>query len=173
MKHAAIFVTVLALAICGLATYTSHPEAQVRNAVGKVMPADAAPPDRQVFRFLNDEPTNLDIGVAIYEVGGIVFLFERLTMLDHNNRRDPRRRFRMDFVGGPDALDLSDAARRPVERRPAGDGPRFRIQLQAHAGPRLGQRLRLLLLQHQGREGVQTRGRTPIRIRWACTRRMT
>ena len=84
-----------AFCLCGLAVITcvlllaGHPEAQVRNAVGKVMPDDAAPLDRQVFRFLNDEPTNLDIGVAIYEVGGIVFLFERLTMLDHNNRVIP------------------------------------------------------------------------------------
>jgi ABC-type oligopeptide transport system substrate-binding subunit len=53
------------------------------------MPPDAAPAGQQIFRFLNDEPTNLDIGVAIYEVGGIVFLFERLTMLDHNNRVIP------------------------------------------------------------------------------------
>ena len=89
MKYAAILVTALLLTICGLSVFTSHPEAQVRNAVGKVMPADAAPPDRQVFRFLNDEPTNLDIGMAIYEVGGIVFLFERLTMLDHDNRVIP------------------------------------------------------------------------------------
>ena len=89
MKYAAILVTALLLTICGLSVFTSHPEAQVRNAVGKAMPADAAPPDRQVFRFLNDEPTNLDIGMAIYEVGGIVFLFERLTMLDHNNRVIP------------------------------------------------------------------------------------
>lgn len=67
----------------------SVPQAQVRNLVGKIMPADAALAEQQIFRFLNDEPTNMDIGVAIYEVGGIVFLFERLTMLDHNNRVIP------------------------------------------------------------------------------------
>ncbi|MCY3772749.1 MAG: peptide ABC transporter substrate-binding protein, partial [Gemmatimonadetes bacterium] len=89
MKHAAIVVISLVLVIGGLSYLPGHPEAQVRNAVGRVMPADAAPLGRQVFRFLNDEPTNLDIGVAIYEVGGIVFLFERLTMLDHNNRVIP------------------------------------------------------------------------------------
>lgn len=63
--------------------------AQNRNAVGKLMPPDAIPPKQQVFRFLNDEPTSLDIGVVIYEVGGITFLFERLTMLDQNNRVIP------------------------------------------------------------------------------------
>ncbi|MYK99609.1 MAG: hypothetical protein F4014_12630, partial [Gemmatimonadetes bacterium] len=89
MRPAALLTAVLGLALLGLAVYTGIPAAQVRNAVGRVMPADAAPLDRQVFRFLNDEPTNLDIGVAIYEVGGIVFLFERLTMLDHNNRVIP------------------------------------------------------------------------------------
>lgn len=89
MKPAAILITGLVLSIIGITAYTGIPDAQVRNAVGRVMPADAAPLDRQVLRFLNDEPTNLDIGVAIYEVGGIVFLFERLTMLDHNNRVIP------------------------------------------------------------------------------------
>ncbi|MYI99274.1 MAG: hypothetical protein F4104_06555 [Gemmatimonadetes bacterium] len=75
MRPAALLTTVLGLAVLGLAIYTGIPDAQVRNAVGRIMPADAAPLERQVFRFLNDEPTNLDIGVAIYEVGGIVFLF--------------------------------------------------------------------------------------------------
>ncbi len=89
MKQAAIAAMTLVLVISVLSKFIRQPEAQVRNAVGKVMPADAAPVDRQVFRFLNDEPTNLDIGLAIYEVGGIVFLFERLTMLDHNNRVIP------------------------------------------------------------------------------------
>ena len=70
-------------------TYSGSPKAEMRNLVGKIMPSDAAPLDRQVFRFVNDEPTNLDIGVAIYEVGGIVFLFDRLTMLDHNNKVIP------------------------------------------------------------------------------------
>ena len=56
-------------------TYSGSPKAEMRNLVGKIMPSDAAPLDRQVFRFVNDEPTNLDIGVAIYEVGGIVFLY--------------------------------------------------------------------------------------------------
>jgi len=79
----------LTIALVALLWYQNAPEAQIRNAVGKVMPADAAPADQQIFRFLNDEPTNLDIGVAIYEVGGIVFLFERLTMLDHNNQVIP------------------------------------------------------------------------------------
>ena len=81
-----VAVMVFGLHLCSL---FSEPEAQIRNAVGRIMPADAVPSGQQVFRFMNAEPTNLDIGVAIYEVGGIVFLFERLTMLDYNNRVIP------------------------------------------------------------------------------------
>jgi len=81
-----VAVMVFGLHLSGL---FSDPEAQIRNAVGRIMPTDAAPSGQQVFRFMNAEPTNLDIGVAIYEVGGIVFLFERLTMLDYNNRVIP------------------------------------------------------------------------------------
>ena len=92
--------------------YWYTPDAQVRNAVGQLMPADAAPAEQQVFRFLNAEPTNLDIGVAIYEVGGIVFLFERLTMLDHNNEVVP---------GAAQSWDSSDNQTRwTFHMRPGG-----------------------------------------------------
>ena len=155
MKYAAILVTALILAICGLTVFTSHPEAQVRNAVGKVMPTDAAPPDRQVFRFLNDEPTNLDIGVAIYEVGGIVFLFERLTMLDHNNRVIPG--------AASEWTSSEDQTRWTFQMRPGArwsDGRPvtahdFEYSYKRMLDPRLGQRVRLFLLQYQGRPGVQ------------------
>ena len=89
MRRIFKLTSALTIALVALLWYQNAPEAQIRNAVGKVMPADAAPADQQIFRFLNDEPTNLDIGVAIYEVGGIVFLFERLTMLNHNNQVIP------------------------------------------------------------------------------------
>lgn len=85
-KYRILFV----VGVCLLSGWLIQPPlAQVRNVVGRVMPEDAAPPEQQVFRLLNAEPTNLDIGVAIYEVGGIVYLFERLTMLDYNNRVIP------------------------------------------------------------------------------------
>lgn len=57
----------------------------VTNSVGKVMPADAASLDRQTYRFLLQEPTTLDISIAVYQAGGAVFSFEGLTRLDENN----------------------------------------------------------------------------------------
>jgi oligopeptide transport system substrate-binding protein len=89
MKRVFKLTPALLIALFGIVWFLKVPDAQMRNAVGKIMPSDAAPLDQQIFRFLNDEPTNLDIGLAIYEVGGIVFLFERLTMLDHNNQVIP------------------------------------------------------------------------------------
>ena len=62
---------------------------QIVNTVGKVMPSDAAPLKRQVYRFLLQEPTTLDIGIAVYKAGGAVFTFEGLTRLDHNNELTP------------------------------------------------------------------------------------
>lgn len=84
-KHPRLWMTLALTSVLLLSFQGRDPNAQIRNAVGRLMPVDAAPADQQVFRHMNAEPTNLDIGVAIYEVGGIVFLFERLTMLDHNN----------------------------------------------------------------------------------------
>ncbi|MBM3265528.1 MAG: peptide ABC transporter substrate-binding protein [candidate division Zixibacteria bacterium] len=55
------------------------------DAVAKPLPPDAAPPEEQVYRYQNYEPSNLDISMTVYESGQSEFLFERLTMLDHNN----------------------------------------------------------------------------------------
>lgn len=63
--------------------------APVRNRVGKVMPADAAPAAQQVFRYLLREPTSLDISVVTYNADGTQFLFERLVMLNENNEMVP------------------------------------------------------------------------------------
>lgn len=45
----------LLIALAGLILYRSDPDARILNAVGKLMPDDAAPSDQQIFRFLNDE----------------------------------------------------------------------------------------------------------------------
>ncbi|MBI4532264.1 MAG: peptide ABC transporter substrate-binding protein [Candidatus Latescibacteria bacterium] len=63
--------------------------AQTKNSVGKVMPPDAAPLDRQVFRYFIAEPTTLDISVAVYAVTDGTILFERLLALDENNQIIP------------------------------------------------------------------------------------
>ena len=57
-------------------------QAPLVNTVGKIMPSDAAPLERQKFRYLLREPTSLDISVVTYNADGTQFLFERLVMLD-------------------------------------------------------------------------------------------
>lgn len=82
-----------ALLICApvlcLMLFFRQAGAPVVNAVGKTMPADAAPLDQQVFRVLHEEPTTLDISIAVYQAKGAVFTFEGLTRLDHNNELTP------------------------------------------------------------------------------------
>ena len=54
------------------------------NTVGKMMPADAAPLDQQIYRWLLIEPTTLDANVAIYQAQSGVFVFEGLAWLNHD-----------------------------------------------------------------------------------------
>lgn len=54
------------------------------NTVGKMMPADAAPLDEQIYRWLLIEPTTLDANVAIYQAQSGVFVFEGLAWLNHD-----------------------------------------------------------------------------------------
>jgi oligopeptide transport system substrate-binding protein len=55
------------------------------NSVGKVLPADAAPLEQQVFRYMAPEPETLDISVALGRAEYSEFLFERLLLFDQNN----------------------------------------------------------------------------------------
>ena len=47
------------------------------ETAAKPLPADAAPPERQVYRYFSGEPSSLDVSVALYESLGSAFLFER------------------------------------------------------------------------------------------------
>ena len=60
------------------------------------MPSDAAPLAQQVLRMLHEEPTTLDISLAVYKAKGAVFTFEGLTRLDHNNELTPAAAERWD-----------------------------------------------------------------------------
>ena len=57
--------------------------------VARPLPADAAPPEYQVFRYLGYEPSHMDVTIDIYHSGLSEFLFERLCMLSHNNELIP------------------------------------------------------------------------------------
>ena len=59
------------------------------ETAAKPLPPDAAPPERQVYRYFSGEPSSLDVSVALYESLGSAFLFERLCMLDHSDELIP------------------------------------------------------------------------------------
>ena len=59
------------------------------DLVARPLPPDAAPPEKQIFRYLGIEPTSLDISMTVYESGGSEYLLERLCMLNHNNELIP------------------------------------------------------------------------------------
>ncbi len=57
------------------------------NSVGKVLPADAAPPEQQVLRLMGDERKHMDISASNYDASsacGAVWMWERLVSLDEN-----------------------------------------------------------------------------------------
>ncbi|MDE2729449.1 MAG: peptide ABC transporter substrate-binding protein, partial [Gemmatimonadota bacterium] len=72
-------VLLLAAAILP-ATGFSH--AQHTNSVGVTLPADAAPPEQQVFRLMSPEPRSLDIQINLYDGEGTLLPFETLLIRD-------------------------------------------------------------------------------------------
>ena len=63
-----------------------------KNAWGKVLPAGAAPPDQQVLTLPCQEGKDLDVSATFYQSAkscGAVQLWERLVMLDENNKVVP------------------------------------------------------------------------------------
>lgn len=69
-----------------LVTVALHAEQQrLVNSVGKTLPADAAPLDRQIYRYMAPEPETLDISVSLGRAENSEFLFERLLLFDQNN----------------------------------------------------------------------------------------
>ncbi len=64
----------------------------VTNIWGKAMPVDAAPPEEQVLTLPCVEGKHMDIAASFYETSkscGAVFLWERLVMMDVNNKPVP------------------------------------------------------------------------------------
>ena len=74
-----ISLSVLVLAASAPAG-TSH--AQLTNSVGVVLPDDAAPLDRQVFRVMSPEPRSLDIQINLYDGEATLLPFETLLIRD-------------------------------------------------------------------------------------------
>ena len=55
---------------------------QHSNSVGVALPADAAPPDQQVFRVMSPEPRSLDIQINLYDGESTLLPFETLLIRD-------------------------------------------------------------------------------------------
>jgi ABC-type oligopeptide transport system substrate-binding subunit len=75
----------VALALTVWTAFTLHAQQRLVNRAGKVLPPDAAPLDRQVYRYMAPEPETLDISVALGRAEFSEFLFERLLLFDQNN----------------------------------------------------------------------------------------
>ena len=74
------------LSFCFLAAAVLPPagvsHAQYTNSVGVTLPADAAPPEQQVFRLMSPEPRSLDIQINLYDGEGTLLPFETLLIRD-------------------------------------------------------------------------------------------
>ena len=77
--HKVLSVLLLAAAVVAPAGI-SH--AQYTNSVGVTLPADAAPPEQQVFRLMSPEPRSLDIQINLYDGEGTLLPFETLLIRD-------------------------------------------------------------------------------------------
>ncbi len=56
------------------------------NSLGRKLPSDAAPLNKQILSYFIEEPQTLDVSIDNYGVkGSDLFLFERLTMFDHDD----------------------------------------------------------------------------------------
>lgn len=62
---------------------------QLVNAIGKPFPPDAAPLRYQIYRFMADEPTSLDVSVNLYVGAWNEFLFDMLLARDENEQVIP------------------------------------------------------------------------------------
>ncbi|MBI4553655.1 MAG: peptide ABC transporter substrate-binding protein [Candidatus Latescibacteria bacterium] len=84
-------LSLLWLAVTGLAllVVASASGPRIVNSVGKVLPPDAARLSQQIYRFMGDEPTSLDVSVNLYVGGWNEFLFERLLATDENGKLIP------------------------------------------------------------------------------------
>lgn len=80
-------IAVLVLVSCGGSSDTGPGMTVATDfditGIVKPLPADAAPAEQQVFRYLAYEPNSLDMTMLIYESGGSPFVHERLALLDH------------------------------------------------------------------------------------------
>lgn len=77
-------------------------QAQHTNSVGVVLPADAAPPEQQVFRVMSPEPRSLDIQINLYDGESTLLPFETLLIRDELWQPIP---------GAATGYDVSDDAR--------------------------------------------------------------
>lgn len=79
-KHTFLILTLICLSILFLER--DRISAQLVNSVGRTLPADAAPLDKQIFRAMSPEPRSLDIQVNLYDGESTLLPFETLLVRD-------------------------------------------------------------------------------------------
>ena len=79
------FLGIVACSLFGMTVVLNAEQNGLVNRVGKMLPADAAPLERQVYRYMAREPETLDVSVALARAENSEFLFERLLLFDQNN----------------------------------------------------------------------------------------
>ena len=84
-------LSVFCLLTAIIVVFVQYPSArpQMVNSLGKVFPADAAPMAQQVYHFMADEPTSLDVSANLYVGEWNEFLFEQLVARDENQNIIP------------------------------------------------------------------------------------
>ncbi|MDP6051903.1 MAG: peptide ABC transporter substrate-binding protein [Candidatus Latescibacteria bacterium] len=160
-KHVS-FLGIVACSLFGMTVVLNAEQNGLVNRVGKRLPADAAPLERQVYRYMAREPETLDVSVALGRAENSEFLFERLLLFDQNNDLIPGAAERWEvsedgltwtFHIRPDSR-WSDG--RPVTARD------FEYTFRRLLDPSVGNRLAFLYYDIKGAQAYNTGGNTPV-----------
>lgn len=80
-----VYLTVTVVVALAGGFVLSAQQGRIVNSSGKALPPDAAPLDRQIYRYMAPEPETLDLSVSLGSAENSEFLFERLLLFDENN----------------------------------------------------------------------------------------
>jgi oligopeptide transport system substrate-binding protein len=70
-------------------SYLMAQSSRLVNSVGKIMPIDAAPLDKQIIRYMSPEPRSLDSSINDYDTEDTIIPFEPLLRRDPNWHPEP------------------------------------------------------------------------------------
>ncbi len=156
------FLGIVACSVFGMAVVLNAEQNGLVNRVGKRLPADAAPLERQVYRYMAREPETLDVSVALGRAENSEFLFERLLLFDQNNDLIPGAAERWEV--SEDGLTWTFHIRpdsRWSDGRPV-TAQDFEYTFRRLLDPSVGNRLAFLYYDIKGAQAYNTGGNTPV-----------